>query len=317
MESHRERCHHQSATVAKPILQNGRNQTIIMMSQPLVSILIPAFNSQETIAETLQSAQAQTWPRKEIILVDDGSTDRTLEIANRFESAIIKVVTQPNQGAAAARNLAFSMCRGDYIQWLDADDLLAPDKIALQLKALGQNGSHLTLLTCSWGKFMYRVRKATFIPTALWGNLSPAEWLYRKLQYNFYMQPGTWLVSRKLTELAGPWDQRLLIDDDGEYFCRVLMASNGVQFVPEAKVYYRTMGSNRLSNITHSPQKQEAQFLSLQLHIKYLLSLEDSMRTRTACLTLLQTWLYAFYPQRLNLVADAILVAESLSLIHI
>ena len=97
----------------------------------LVSILIPAFNAQESIAETLQSAIAQTWPRKEIIVVDDGSTDATLAIARQFESDSVRVVTQKNQGAAAARNMAFSLSHGDYIQWLDADDLLAPDKIAM------------------------------------------------------------------------------------------------------------------------------------------------------------------------------------------
>jgi len=57
-----------------------------------------------------------------------------------------------------------------------------------------------------------------------------------QLGQNLYMQTATWLVSRELTEAAGPWDTRLLGDDDGEYFCRVLLASNGVRFVPEAKV---------------------------------------------------------------------------------
>ncbi len=65
--------------------------------RPLVSILIPAYNAQEWIADTLQSAIAQTWQRKEIIVVDDGSTDRTLEIARRFESERVRVVTQKNQ----------------------------------------------------------------------------------------------------------------------------------------------------------------------------------------------------------------------------
>jgi glycosyltransferase involved in cell wall biosynthesis len=76
--------------------------------KPLVSILIPAFNSQEWIADTLRSAIAQTWPRKEIIVVDDGSTDLTLTIARGFESGGLKAFTQSNQGAAAARNKAFS-----------------------------------------------------------------------------------------------------------------------------------------------------------------------------------------------------------------
>jgi|GEM_PF-108175 len=104
--------------------------------KPLVSILVPAFNSQEWIADTLRSAIAQTRARKEIIVVDDGSTDQTLAIARQFGSDCVRVVSQENQGAAAARNNALSLSRGDYIQWLDADDLLASDKIARQMAAL-------------------------------------------------------------------------------------------------------------------------------------------------------------------------------------
>ena len=105
--------------------------------KPLVSILIPAYNAAEYIAATLESAVAQTWPHREIIVVNDGSRDRTLEIARSFEPRGVTVVTQSNQGAAAARNAALKASRGDYIQWLDADDLLAPEKIARQIAALG------------------------------------------------------------------------------------------------------------------------------------------------------------------------------------
>ncbi len=113
--------------------------------KPLVSILIPAFNSEQWIADTIQSALGQTWPRKEIIIVDDGSTDQTLAIARRFASDVVSVTTQPNQGAAATRNKAFSLSHGDYIQWLDADDLLAPDKIAKQMEAVERCGSKRVL----------------------------------------------------------------------------------------------------------------------------------------------------------------------------
>ena len=98
--------------------------------KPLVSILIPAYNAEEWITDTLRCAIAQTWEPKQIIVVDDGSTDRTLAIARQFESDQFRVVTQKNQGAAATRNQALSLCRGDYIQYLDADDLIAPDKIS-------------------------------------------------------------------------------------------------------------------------------------------------------------------------------------------
>ena len=101
--------------------------------KPLVSILIPAFNAEHWIADCLSCAVSQIWPRKEIIVVDDGSKDQTLAIAKQFESSFLKVCTQKNQGAAATRNNAFAMCQGDYVQWLDADDLMAPDKTAKQM----------------------------------------------------------------------------------------------------------------------------------------------------------------------------------------
>jgi glycosyltransferase involved in cell wall biosynthesis len=280
--------------------------------KPLVSILIPAYNAEAWISDTLRSAVAQTWERKEIIVVDDGSTDQTLAIARRFESDQLRVVTHKNQGAAATRNKALSLSRGDYIQYLDADDLMGPDKIAKQMEALGQSPNKRTLLSGSWGNFMYRYYRTKFIPSALWDNLSPVEWLVRKMGLNLYMQTASWLVSRELAEAAGPWDTRLLGDDDGEYFCRVLLASDGVRFVPESKVYYRLSGTSSLSYVGLSDKKQNAQMCSMKLHIGYLRSLEDSERTRAACVTFLQTWLVCFYPSRMDLVEEAQQIAGEL-----
>jgi len=282
--------------------------------KPLVSILIPAHNAQEWIADTLRSAIAQTWVRKEIIVVDDGSTDQTHAIARQFEPQGVLVVRQENQGAAAARNKAFSLSRGDYIQWLDADDLLAPDKIAKQMAALDESGSQSTLFSSAWGVFLYRYYRANFIPTALWCDLSPVEWLLRKMGQNIYMQTATWLVSRRLTEAVGPWDTRLLGDDDGEYFCRVLLASDGVRFVGEGKVYYRGPGLafGSLSHVGQSARKIDAHWLSMQLHIKYLRSLEDSERVGTACVRYLQNSLIYFYPERPDIVKQAEQIARDL-----
>ena len=281
---------------------------------PLVSILIPAYNSEESIAQTLRSALAQTWKRKEIIVVDDGSTDRTLDVARQFEAEGVRALTQRNQGAASARNKAFALSHGDYIQWLDADDLLSPDKIERQMQALDQRASARTLLSSEWGRFMCRADRAKFIPTALWSDLSPAEWLVRRLGQNLYMQTATWLVSRELTEAAGPWDTRLLSDDDQEYFCRVLLASEGVRFVPEAKVYYRGPGIafGSLSHIGQSERRIEAQWLSVQLHIKYLRSLDDGERARAACLRYLQASMIHFYPEKTEIVRQANELARDL-----
>jgi glycosyltransferase involved in cell wall biosynthesis len=267
------------------------------MSQ-FVSILIPAYNAEKWIAQTIRSCLEQTWPHKEIIIVDDGSTDGTLSVARQFASKDVCVLTHANQGAAATRNKAYSMCQGTYIQWLDADDLLASEKVARQMDAVNRDPNPRALLSASWAQFIRRVGKAQFEPTALWCDLSPIEWMLRKLDQNLHMQTATWLVSRQLTEAAGPWDARLLSDDDGEYFSRVILASEGIRFVPNAKVLYRSVSSGRLSNIGMSDKKKDAMLLSMKLNVDYIRSLEDSERVRKACLKYLNAWLINFYPER-------------------
>ena len=279
--------------------------------EPLVSILIPAYNSEAWIAATLESALAQTWKRKEIIVVDDGSRDQTLAVARRFASRGVFVETQLNQGAAAARNKALSLSQGDYIQWLDADDLLSRDKVEKQISAVRQADNGRVLLSGEWAYFMHRPKKARFVATPLWCDLSPVDWLVRKLDFNLHMQTATWLVSRELTGVVGSWNTQLLGDDDGEYFCRVLLASDGVRFTPGARVYYRR-NPRSLSHIGTSNRKIEAQFASMRLHIDYLRSLEDSERVRTACLKYLQRYLIYFYPERPDIVEQAYQLAETL-----
>jgi glycosyltransferase involved in cell wall biosynthesis len=280
--------------------------------KPLVSILIPAYNAETWISETLNSAIAQTWPNKEIIVVDDSSKDQTLAVARKFESDQVKVFTHPNSGAAATRNKAFSLCKGDYIQYLDADDLINPNKISSQMEALGSAPDRRVLLSGSWGQFLYRYNRTNFAPSSLWADLAPAEWLTRKMGQNLYMQTASWLSSRELVEAAGPWDTRLLGDDDGEFFCRVLLASHGVKFVPDAKVFYRAAGASSLSYIGNSDKKREAQMISMKLHISYLRSLDDSPRARAACVQYLQNWLVYFWPDRMDIVADAQQMAKAL-----
>jgi len=278
----------------------------------LVSILIPAYNAEAWVAESIQSAVNQTWPHKEIIVVDDGSHDGTAEVARRFASSWVKVVSIPNQGAAAARNHALQLCQGDYIQWLDADDLLAADKVERQMAVLQEVDGRRTLLSSGWAYFNYRPQRAHFIPTSLWQDLSPVEWLVRKMGENLHMQTGTWLTSRELVEAAGPWDTRLFSDDDGEYFCRVLLASSGTRFVPESRVLYRITPMGRLSQIGGSDRKKDAMLISMKLHVGYLKSLEDSDRTRRASLHYLQTWYDNFYPERPDIVKELQTLAEEL-----
>ncbi len=280
--------------------------------KPLVSILIPAYNAGAWVADSIRSALQQTWPRKEIIVVDDGSRDNTAEIARSLASNQVKVVVKENEGAAATRNFAYKLCQGDFIQWLDADDLLTPNKIECQLAALSGLDQKRTLLSSSWAHFYYRTQSRKFVQTPLCQDLTPVEWLLRKMGENFHMQTATWLTSRELAEAAGPWNTRLLSDDDGEYFCRVLLASVGTRFVPDCGVLYRLTPSNRLSFVGTSPRKQDALFASIELHLQYLRSLEESERTRKASLTYLQKYYGSFYPERPDLVRSMQALAAEL-----
>jgi len=280
---------------------------------PLVSILIPAFNAEPWICDTIRSALAQTWPNKEIIVVDDGSTDRTLALARKFESDSVTVIAKANEGAAATRNRSYLLSKGDYIQWLDADDLLSPDKIERQLASLRGRDDRYTLLSSAWAPFAHRPNLAKFVPTSLWHDLAPVEWLVHKMSENLHMQTATWLTSREVADVAGPWDTRLLVDDDGEYFCRALLASNGVRFVPESKVFYRRAPStSRLSYIGMSNGKMDAMLLSMKLHIQYLRSLEDSPRVRNACLSYLRSWSSTFHPERQDIGVELMALASAI-----
>jgi glycosyltransferase involved in cell wall biosynthesis len=105
--------------------------------EPLVSVVIPAWNSERTLAETLQSVVAQTFSRLDIVVVDDGSTDDTANIVNRFRQSDprIRLAQQPRSGVASARNKGISLSRGSYVAPIDADDVWAPQKIEKQLEA--------------------------------------------------------------------------------------------------------------------------------------------------------------------------------------
>ena len=222
------------------------------------------------------------------------------------------MVTQKNSGASAARNHAYSLCQGDYIQWLDADDLLDAEKISRQMAVMEKMGGPKILLSSEWGRFNFRLSQTRQTPTPLWADLTPLEWLLLKMGRDLHMANQSWLSSRELTEAAGKWDERLSLDDDGEYFCRVLLASSGVKFVPGAKSYYRISGTGGLSNVDQSSKKLESLWLSMQLHIRYLLSLEDSARTRAASVTYLGNWLNYFYPARPDLIEAARTLAVTL-----
>src|SRR5439155_9434054 len=181
-----------------------------------------------------------------------------------------------------------------------------------QLRTFEEGLNPKALLSGAWGYFIYRKRKTRFSPTLLWADLTPVEWLITKMANNLHMQTDNWLVSRELTEAAGPWNANLWRDNDGEYFCRVILACDRIKFVPEAKSYYRAAGFKSVSYIGESNKKLESLFLSMKLHMQYLRSLEDSDRTRFACVKYIQTWVPGFYPCRLDLGQELKKIIEEL-----
>ncbi len=260
-----------------------------------VSIIIPCHNAASWLAQTLESALAQTWRDTEVILVDDGSTDDSLAIARRFEIQGIKIATQLNRGASAARNHGLRIAQGAFIQFLDADDLLAPDKVALQVDAADKCGLEM-VQCCNWSRFTRILADADHTPQLLCRDAEPVDWLVTKFRHDAMMHPAAWLIPRALIENAGPWDESLSLDDDGEYFTRIVLASQGVRFCPRAESFYRSGLPGSLSD-TKSGQAWDSAFRSLELSLGRLRRTEDSARTRNASATALQQFIYSAYPQ--------------------
>jgi glycosyltransferase involved in cell wall biosynthesis len=262
---------------------------------PLVSIIVPCHNAAPWLAQTLESALAQTGVAAEIIVVDDGSADESPQIARRFEARGVRTQTQPNRGASAARNAGLRLAKGEFLQFLDADDLLDPHKIRRQLD-LAAHADPGAVLCCAWNRFTDAPTDAGAPLEVLCRDADPVSWVVAKFEQNAMMHPAAWLVPRALAEVAGPWDESLSLDDDGEYFTRVVLASRGVRFCPEARTYYRSGLPGSLSR-EKSERAWESAYRSLRLSGTRLLGAEDSPRTRGAYATALQHFIYDAYPR--------------------
>jgi glycosyltransferase involved in cell wall biosynthesis len=268
-----------------------------MNTAPLVSVIIPCYNGARWLSATLESALAQTWPRVEIIVVDDGSRDESLAIARGFANQEVRVESIPNSGASAARNRGLALARGDYLQFLDADDLLSAEKIERQVRRL-ERAPENSVATCAWARFRASPSDAVFRNEPLWRDLAPVEWLVCSWREHVMMATASWLVPRRLAEKAGPWDASLGPNpvDDMEYFSRVLLAADAVLFCEEARVYYRSGIDGSLSR-QRKDENWRAIFRSFQLTVDRLLARENSAATRLASATALQRLVFAAYPK--------------------
>jgi glycosyltransferase involved in cell wall biosynthesis len=149
----------------------GGDQDCSDVSVPRISVLIPCHNAEAYIAETLESVLAQSWPKLEVIVVDDGSTDGSAACTEAFAGRGVRLIRQDAAGAAAARNRAFSGATGDYIQFLDADDLIDRDKLELQVKRLIARPG--CVASAEWGRFVKDPAETIFAHEPTWEDLEP------------------------------------------------------------------------------------------------------------------------------------------------
>lgn len=268
---------------------------------PLVSICIPAFNAEKYLRATIDSVINQTYPVIEIIIVDDGSSDGTVKILQGMVDNRLKYVTHANKGASAARNAALQLCSGDYIKFMDADDLLNPGCIEQQLGRIA--GKNNCIASAKWGRF-YTEDASDFnlSPETVWKDLPGIDWLVESLIDTGanMMQPGIFLIPRAIIEKAGPWDESLNLIDDFDYMVRVISNSAMVLFCEDAVLKYRSGLSKSLSG-SNSALHLDSAFRSLTKGIQQLLATKNDERSRQACADTYQRWSYLFYPFHMEL----------------
>jgi glycosyltransferase involved in cell wall biosynthesis len=246
--------------------------------RPLVSIIVTARDKGPWLADTLKSVTAQSWRPLEIVVVDDGSIDQTPVVIEAYASQIAKVHRLEGRGSSVARNVGFASSTGDFVQFLDGDDLLTPGKIEVQLKAILDSPGTLAIGSCE--RFRHvpgdvpssRTKGAAeTVDAGTWAREKFEEW-------------GTfthsWLVPRDVALRAGTWNEALIQLDDPEFFVRVVLASSGVTFCPDALVYYRSGVSGSVAGDLR-PDAHTSSMLATALCERYLrrFDIEGAIRT--------------------------------------
>jgi len=179
---------------------------------PLVSVVIPCYNSARYLAETVESVMSQTYPRVEIIVVDDGSSDETPEIAKSYP---VQYFFQKNRGISAARNTGVLKSRGKYIQFLDHDDRLLPKAFEMGVKLLEEHPE------CSMAVGEHRYIQADGTEIGYSHKHSEGRDYYQELlQHNFIETPCSVLHRRAALELTGLFDEKVLGAEDYELYLR-------------------------------------------------------------------------------------------------
>ena len=261
------------------------------MTEPLVSVVIPCYNAGRWLPDTLESALAQTWPRTEIVVVDDGSTDCSRDVVKKYP---VRLVEQSRRGPSAARNAGFAVAGGEVVQFLDADDVLHPEKIARQMERLIEFPAALALAT--QGKFPGTDRDRTVFPAIAtsrdWDD--PVDYVTAVLATGDMVATTAWLVPRALIERAGPWTRSLSFGEDTEYLCRLALAASRIVFCDQA-VVYRRRHPGSLSTLD-TPAARRCRLRAVSRCTRLLLSRRDTALGRQAAARYFTQLAYAYYP---------------------
>ena len=211
--------------------------------KPKVSVIVPAYDSAKYLAETVHSVLDQSYDNYEVIVVDDGSNDGTLGVARSFEPRI-KVLAQPNGGPASARNLAIRNSRGDYIAFLDSDDLWMKDKLEKQIALLEKNST----VGLAYGEaLMFAGNNGEIkIKDKIGFTLEPS---FRSLLFGDYIPNSTVVIRRRCIDKVGLLNESrdLIGVEDYEYWMRVAKHFTMVG-IPRPLAYYRIREGNLMGD---------------------------------------------------------------------
>lgn len=212
---------------------------------PVISVIIPVYNGEKTIEETVRSVLNQTFQDFEIIIIDDGSKDATLEVIQQILDPRIQVYSYANSGQGASRNRGFSYATGQYISFLDADDLWTPDKLEAQLEALQTNSD--AAVAYSWTDFIDEfgnfLRPGSHLNIS--GNVYP-----HLLLTNILENGSNPLIRREAINKVGDFDESLPPAEDWDFYLR-LAAVYPFVVVPRPQILYRVYANSSSTNVFH------------------------------------------------------------------
>lgn len=281
-----------------------------------VSVIIPAYNAADYIKETMDSVLNQSWKNLEVFIIDDGSSDNTLEIAQKYKSENVKIISQANSGACVARNKGLALSSGDYIQYLDADDVLSLDKIEKQMEVL--NGRQELLAVCNTIHFTdgddYKQLSLTDESKWIYNNDDPVEFLVRLFGgygKRWMVQTSSWLTPRQIAGNIGPWDESLLLDQDGEYFTRAVLESKGIRTSGGINYYRRFVRGSNISEKAFKYDNLKSALKSLKLKSSYLGEHTQSAAYQKAMATLFTEIAINAYPRYKDIVHECEVYTEN------